>query len=171
MKSFLKTSLVVAAFVPSLALAQAVGGDREFSVSGTGSSDKDFDNTVFSLDFAFGHYLTDTTEIGIRQNVSINDQEGEDTSFNGATRFFADQHFGAGNMRPFVGVSIGGIYGEDVDNTFSAGPEIGLKYYVLEKTFVQGMVEYQFLFESASEVDNRFDDGALFYSVGMGYNF
>lgn len=171
MSKLLKTSLIVAAFVPSLALAQAVGGDKELSLSGTGSSDKDFDNTIFSLDVAFGHYLSDTSEVGIRQNISVNDREGEDTSFNGATRLFFDQHFGAGDLRPFVGVSIGGIYGEDVDNTFSGGPEIGLKYYVLEKTFVQGMVEYQFLFESASEVDERFDDGALFYSVGMGYNF
>lgn len=171
MSKLLKTSLIVAAFVPSLALAQAVGGDKELSLSGTGSSDKDFDNTIFSLDVAFGHYLTDTAEIGVRQNVNVNDREGDDTSFSGATRFFYDQHFGDGQMRPFVGVSLGGIYGEDVDDTFSGGPEVGLKYYVLEKTFVQGMVEYQFLFKSASDVDNRFDDGAFFYSVGMGYNF
>src|SRR5690606_41276774 len=77
MSKLLKTSLIVAAFVPSLALAQAVGGDKELSLSGTGSSDKDFDNTIFSLDVAFGHYLSDTSEVGIRQNISVNDREGE----------------------------------------------------------------------------------------------
>lgn len=42
---------------------------------------------------------------------------------------------------------------------------------MLDKTFVQGMVQYQFLFEDGGDVDDNYDDGVLYYSVGMGFNF
>ena len=58
-----------------------------------------------------------------------------------------------------------------MDESFIAGPEIGIKHWVKDDVFITGMMEYQFLFESASDADDRYDDGAIFYSVGVGYNF
>src|SRR5690606_39814213 len=126
---------------------------------------------VLSVSGSWGTYLSEDSLWGIRQTVSASDSEGESTQFDGATRLFYDYHFGDGKARPFVGVSIGGIYGEGIDETFTAGTEIGRKYYVLENTFIVGLMEYQFLFDSADEADDRFDDGAFFYSLGLGYNF
>lgn len=171
MNRLLVTSILLAALAPAGALAQATAGDREVTLSGTGSSDKDFDNNIFSLEGSWGQYLSDMGEIGVRQTINLSDREDSSSDWSFATRFFYDHHFGGDRMRPFIGVNLGGIYGEKVDDTFSGGPEVGLKYYVLEDTFIMGMVEYQFLFKSASEVDDRFDDGAFFYSVGLGYNF
>ncbi len=68
----------------------------------------------------------------------------------------------------FVGVSIGYLYGDNVNDTFIAGPEVGLRYFINDTTFVNMLVEYEFLFEDADEVDEQFDDGRYVYTVGLG---
>jgi len=32
-------------------------------------------------------------------------------------------------------------------------------------------VEYDLLFNDTTDIDNRFDDGAFFYTLGVGFNF
>lgn len=172
MHKMLKTSLILAAFVPSMALAQAESGDREITINGSGSSDKDFDTTGFDMNASYGQYINDAGQVGVRQSLSISDTEGESTDIDGATVLFYDHHFDVGERaRPFVGLNVGYNYGDRTEETFSAGPEAGLKYYVRNKTFIQGMVQYQFLFDSADEAENNYDDGIVYYSVGVGYNF
>ena len=108
---------------------------------------------------------------GVRQ--SINGTAGEDVrdAWNGSTRLFADYHFGTSDVRPYIGANIGGIYGKSVKETGTAGIDLGLKYYVKEKTFISLGAEYQFLFEDGDDIDNSYDDGAFFYTLGVGFNF
>ena len=174
---YLQTKLLVIPFV-SLSLFSAPGwadtpmqGANEFSISGAGSSDKEFDNNAFVMEASYSYYLSSAAAIGVRQSASVTDSEGNDSDWNGATRAFYDYHFGQQNLRPFLGLHLGYIYGESVEETFIAGPEAGLKYYVLPSTFILGQIEYQFLFEDANDVNDRFDDGAYAYSVGVGYNY
>lgn len=171
MKQIFRTSLVVAAFIPAIGWATPTTGDREITLSGAGSSDKDFNNSGFAFQGSWGEYLSESSLWGIRQSVGIRDSEGESTRFDGSTRVFYDYHFGTGNTRPFVGASLGGVYGDGVDDSFMAGPEIGLKHWVKDDVFITGMMEYQFLFKSGSDARDRYDNGAIFYSVGVGYNF
>lgn len=171
MNRLFKTSLLVAAMLPVVAVAAPVAGDREVTLSGAGSSDKSFDDTVFSVQGSWGTYLDDSAMWGVRQSINARDTEGESVKFDGSTRVFYDYHFGTGQTRPFVGLSLGGIYGDGVDNTFSGGPEIGIKHWVQDKTFITAMAEYQFLFKSGSDARDRYDHGAFFYSVGVGYNY
>lgn len=171
MTRLFKTSMLIAALFPAVALAAPVAGDQEITLNGAGSSDKDFDSTVFSVQGSWGQYLSDASLWGVRQTVSARDQEGESVKFDGSTRVFYDYQFGSGAARPFLGLSVGGVYGDQVDETFMAGPEVGIKYWVLDKTFITAMAEYQFLFKSGSDARDRYDDGAFFYSVGLGYNF
>jgi hypothetical protein len=171
MNRLFKTSMLIAALFPAAALAAPVAGDQEITLNGAGTSDKDFDSTVFSIQGSWGQYLSDSSLWGVRQSINAFDQEGDDVKFDGSTRLFFDYHFGSGSFRPFVGLSLGGVYGERVEETFIAGPEIGIKYWVQDKAFITAMAEYQFLFESGDEARDRYDDGALFYSVGLGYNF
>lgn len=52
---------------------QSVGpesGEREFTVSGTGTSDRDFDSSSFGISADFGWYMSEQTLVGIRQSVS-----------------------------------------------------------------------------------------------------
>jgi len=171
MNRLMKASLLAAALCPAVVFAVPMAGENEVTLSGAGSSDKDFDDTSFSAQGSWGKYLTQESLVGIRQTIGVRDSEGESVDFNGSTRIFYDYHFGTGKTRPFIGVSLGGIYGDGVEETFMAGPEVGIKHWVLDKAFIQGLVEYQFLFKSGSEAKDRFDHGAFFYSVGLGMNF
>lgn len=173
MKQKLLTSTLIAGMLATAPAAFAVGsaGDRELTLQGAGTSSNDFDANIFSLSGSYGWYLNDNGEWGIRQSVGISDAKGRSSDWNGATRLFYDWHFGTGQLRPYLGASLGYIYGESVNETFSAGPEVGLKYYVNDKTFVGLSAEYQFFFEDSNEIDNEFDDGAFYYGLGVGFNF
>lgn len=167
-----KVMLIAAGLLclPLAAQAVPVAGDRELTLSGSGSSDRDFDNNSLGATLEYGVYFTDRTEVGIRQSFSVADRPG-DTSWSGATRVYADYHFGGPTWVPYVGASVGGFYGEDIDETFAAGPELGVKYYVQPNTFILAQAEYQFLFDDADEVDDSFDDGVFLYNFGVGMNF
>jgi hypothetical protein len=167
----------------TIAFAQTVGvsgrpmttidkGTGEFQLSGAGTSDKDFDSNVFNLNLAIGRYMSNSSLGGIRQSASANNHQVEDeTDWNGSTRLFYDYHFMMGSWRPLVGVSIGYIYGETIEESWIAGPELGLKYYVNENAFVSALIEYQFLFDDADEAGDQFEDGVYIYSAGIGINF
>lgn len=171
MYKLLKATLVVTALAPALVFAGATNGDREITISGQGQSDKDFDNNAFSFVASFGKYMSSKSQLGLRQSLSISDPKSGSTDVDGSTVGFYDYHFGRGDLRPFIGANLGYSYGDRTDETFSGGPEAGLKYYVLDKTFIQGLVQYQFLFDSSSDIEDNYDDGIIYYSVGMGYNF
>lgn len=163
------TSLAIAA--PLAAVAAPEAGDRSFTISGTGASDKDFDGNAFGVSFEVGKYADERTLYGIRQSINGLAGEEVDDSWNGSTRLFVDYHFGDGDLRPFLGANIGGVYGESVKETFAAGLEGGFKYFVKDKTYVSFGAEYQFLFDDGDEIDQRFNNGAFFYTVGVGFNF
>lgn len=150
-------------------------GDREFSISGTGGSDQDFNSGTFGVTGDMGWYVRDQVVVGLRQSVNYASIEGEsikDDFWNGSTRGYINYQFLADRARPLLGASLGGIYGDGVNDSAFAGLEMGLKYYVQMKTYVLTRVEYQFLFSSASDATDAFqDDGAWAYTLGMGYNF
>lgn len=171
-----KISAVFAALVLTLvgtsAWAGPQTGDRVLTLSGTGGSDKNFNNNDFGVSGELGYFLSDSLEAGIRQSVNASVQKHANNVYAGSTRAFADWHFGGPNaFQPFIGVNLGGVYGESVKESWSAGPEIGMKYYVKDKTFIQAAAEYQFLFQHANDIDNKFNNGAYFYTLGIGYNF
>jgi len=154
---------------PTFAAQQA--GDRSFTISGTGASDKNFDSTNFGTTAELGWYLSDPLELGLRQSVSVLRAKHADDSWAGSTVGFVDWNFGTNTLVPFIGANLGGIYGDGVHDTGTAGLETGLKYYVKDKTFIAFNVQYDWLFDKSNDIDNRFDDGAFFYSIGVGFNF
>ncbi|MCB1844697.1 MAG: outer membrane beta-barrel protein [Halioglobus sp.] len=167
--SAIAASLLLAA--PLVADAAPEAGDGSVSIFGTGASDKNFDGNNFGVAGEIGYYGSDQLLYGIRQSVSGSAGDDVSDAWNGATRLFADYHFGSGPALPYVGANIGAIYGDGVKNTGSAGLEAGVKYYVLDKTFINFGVEYAFLFDDGDDIDNSFDDGAFFYNLGVGFNF
>ena len=167
-------ALPVAAFAQSSNVGPAEG-DREFTLSGTGSSDQSFDSASIGMSADLGWYTSDNMVFGIRQSLNYADIEGEnatDDFWNGATRGYVNHQFLDDRARPFVGASLGGIYGDGVKDSAFAGLETGIKYYVRSKTFIIARAEYQFLFSDTDEASDAFqDDGAWAYTVGLGYNF
>lgn len=181
-KSFSLTLFASALLIPAYTQAHEmqaghVGpqeGAREFSLSGTGASDKDFDNSSFGLSADLGWYLSDRTVAGVRQSIIYADVQGANLSndfWSGSTRGYIDYHFGNNKLRPFIGATLGYIYGDGVKDTGVAGPEAGLKYYVLDSTYILGRIEYQFLFDSGGSASDNYDDGSMNYVVGVGFNF
>lgn len=171
MKNVLAIAVSALLLSPLAAVAGPEAGDRSFTLSGTGASDKNFDGNAFGVSAEIGQYHNEQLLWGVRQ--SINGSAGEDVrdAWNGSTRVFADYHFGTGDVRPYLGANIGGIYGKSVKETGTAGIDFGLKYFVKEKTFIALGAEYQFLFEDGDDIDNTYDDGAFLYTLGVGFNF
>lgn len=107
MNRLFKTTLMIAAMLPAIAGAAPMTGDKEITLGGAGSSDKDFDDTIFSVQGSWGQYLSESSLWGVRQTVNARDTEGESVKFDGSTRVFYDYHFGTGKARPFIGAKIG----------------------------------------------------------------
>jgi hypothetical protein len=150
------------------------GGEREFTLGGSGSSNRDFDSSNGGVSFSYGQYLNETNLLVLRQSINYSNPStpGASQSWYGATRLAFDHHLTArGAFRPFVGANIGGVYGDSVRDTFAAGLEVGGKYYVQPRTFIYAIVEYGWFFRKARSLDDTFDDGAFNWGVGIGFNF
>lgn len=144
-----------------------VKGDRTLALSGGGSSDKEFDTSVASLQIGLGRFVADSVAVGIRQGISFADVPAGD-AWNGSTRLAADYFLDMGRFKPFVGASLGYLYGDTVKEQFVAGPDAGARVFVNDTTFINLVVEYQFLFENADGARNSYDDGRFVYALGMG---
>lgn len=177
--SLLATALLAAALLAQPTAAQEDddpeygpdAGDWELTLTGSGSNDNNFDAGGFGASGSIGYFLTDRTEVFVRQTLNLADSEDADDSMLGSTRVGLDYHVPIGRFYPFVGVNLGGVYGDEIEETFAAAPEVGVKYYALEKTFLFALAEYQFFFDNASSADEAFDDGLFVYSVGVGFHW
>jgi len=148
-----------------------VKGDWEFTMGGGGTSDKNFESNAANANFTLGYFLTDRFALALRQNISYAGNDNGD-AFAGQTRLALDYHLKLGErFFPYIGVNAGGLYGDNVSESWTAGLEAGAKYYVLPKTFLFGHFEWGWAFDDADEFDNAFEDGAFIYSIGVGFNF
>jgi hypothetical protein len=158
--------------VPSIAMAQPEAGNWELTLTGQGSNDNDFDSGDFGINVSLGHFLTKELEVAVRQGVSYSDgfDDGED-NLNGSTVIALDYHFDLGQWQPFVGILGGGVYGDGTNDTFLAGAEAGVKYFVNKTTFIFGTARYEFFFDDGDEFDDAADDGRFVYGLGIGFLF
>ena len=182
-----KTNLIASLLILALPLAASAqtavsapgtvdltrrAGEHEFTLGGAGAANKDFDNTFGGVNFSYGVYINETLMWALRQSINYSNPDIGGTQWNGSTRLALDQHLAAhGALRPFVGVNIGGVYGDAVRDTFAAGLEGGVKYYVQPRTFIYAIAEYGWFFRRARSIDNSFDDGQFNWGLGVGFNF
>lgn len=145
-------------------------GDWELTLGGSGSSDRHFESGGIGFSGSIGYFLTEHWELALRQSYNYADN-GAGDSWNASTRAAVDFHFDLNRLQPFIGVNLGGLYGKRVDDSWAAGLEAGLKYYVKPKTFIFVQGEYDWLFNDSDRIDNNFDEGAFVYSLGIGFNF
>ena len=147
-------------------------GDWELTLGANGNSDNEFNSGGFSFGGSLGYFLTEGFELGARQSITYFDAEDVESAFAGTTRAFLDYNIDLDRVRPFLGVNIGGRYGNSqVDETGLAAPEVGVKFFALEKTFLMASMEYQFFFENVDDADDNFDDGQFLYGLAVGFNF
>ena len=168
----LRKGMVVAALLmlPTLSYGYFEEGDKEITLSGFAANGPDLDGVNIGANGSIGYFMTDNLELSLRQSLSYTDI-GVDSSLNGSTRVALDFHFDLEAWQPFVGGNFGYVYGDAVNDTFEAAPEAGVKWFVNSTTFVFAMVEYQFFFDSADDVDSSFEDGQFLWSLGIGFRF
>ena len=169
---FALLGLIACSILPAAAQGQGfVAGDKTFNLSGNGSSNNDLDNTTVGLELALGYFFSDNLAGEIRQGLSVTDVPGSDDDWNGATRGALDLYLGTQDICPYIGASLGYIYGDAVADTWVAGPEAGLKFFVNSTTYIGLLVEYEFFFDEGDSVSDAFDDGRFVYSLGIGFKF
>jgi hypothetical protein len=150
-------------------------GTWELTLTGAGASNQDADAGNASLQFSLGYYVIDQLEILVRQGVGYVDNDnltGGGTSVTASTAVALDYHFDLDRFQPFIGAGFGYNYGDsDVDETFFAGPEGGVKYFVNDTTFLYGLVQYQWFFDDAEDIEDNSEDGSFLYAVGIGFTW
>jgi hypothetical protein len=151
-------------------------GSQEFSLSGSGASNKQLNDSLGGAAFSYGDFIFDSTEVLIRQTFAYTNPAtpGVGSRWNGTTKLALDQLLcGPGRLRPFVGANLGYIYGQTVNHTWAAGLEAGLRYYVLPRTFLFAETEYDWFFRHIHNIgnSNHFNQGQVNWSLGMGFNF
>jgi len=169
----LRKLLVVAAFLmlPAVAAnAQFQASDWELTLSGQGANGPDFNGTNFGVSFGLGYFVSKELEVAVRQSVNYSDDTGAGSSFAGITDLAIDYHFDMGRWQPFLGANVGYRWG-DVHNTFLAGPEGGVKYFVNANTFIEFSVQYEFFFDNNSDASDAFSDGQFIYNLGIGFKW
>ncbi|HWA25844.1 MAG TPA: hypothetical protein VG734_09295 [Lacunisphaera sp.] len=151
--------------------AQAAGV-REFTLGGSGQSNKHMDDSMGGVDFSYGSFLSPNSQWALRQSISYANPNVGDSGWNGATRLVYDYSFNHdGFARPFIGAGGGRIYGDTVNDAWTAGLEVGSKFFVRSRTFIYAMASYDWLFDRGSQIDDRFDDGRIGWNLGIGYQF
>lgn len=154
--------------------APATDSKWELTLVGSGQSDNSFDTTQLSGQVQVGYYFNDQMQVNFRQGITFTDTNGGGSDFTGASAVGFDYHFDYGQDQrviPFLGASIGYLYGDGVNDTFEAGPEAGLKWYVNDTTFIFGQVAYLWNFDNGGDAGDNFDDGRFQYSLGVGFRF
>ena len=155
--------------LPVVAHAQFEAGDFSLTLGGSGANSNDFDGVTWSVNGELGYFLTKEAEIGIRQGIAYSDFAG--SNWSGATVVFFDYNFDLGRIVPYVGANIGYIYGDNVNDTWEAGPEGGVKFFVNSTTFIQLSVAYEFFFDSSDNIGDAFGDGQWVYGLLIGFRF
>lgn len=170
MTKYIKNALWALALAGGIAsaTAQPQAGDWEFTLGGGGSSDTDFDNGGVGINGSFGYFYNANISTSVRQSINFVNA-GADEEWSGSTRLAVDYHFLFDKLVPFVGANFGADYNED-DSVWGIGPEVGLKYFVHEKTFLFVLGEYRWLFDDFSQADNNADDGRFAFTFGVGFN-
>ena len=153
--------------LPALAQAQFEAGNWALTLSGSGSNDQDFDGGSVGVNGSLGYFMSKEFEVGVRQALTWSDQVGGGgSSWSGDTRIFADYHFDMDRWQPYVGAFIGYVYGDAVaEDSWVAGPEVGVKYFVNSTTFIDVNAAYAF------NLEEGLDDGGFFYGLGIGFRW
>lgn len=161
---------VLCLVLPVAGFAQGFNqGDKEVLLNANGTSENDFDSTIFSFAGEIGYFFTPNIQGALRQGIQFTSVEGAGSSTNASTRAAADFNLDLGRFWPFAGANIGYIYGEDTSDSWVFGLEGGLKLFVNNTTFLLGRLEYQWLITNSG--GRGFSDGLWVYTIGIGFRW
>ena len=162
--------LAVALLPATVAQAQFEAGDWELRLNGAGRADNNVDAGSVEVNGSLGYVLDPNWEVSLRQSIGYVDTGG-DNAYNASTKVGLDYHFDAGRWQPFVGAQLGFHYGDQFRDTWSMGPEAGVKYFMSDNAFVYGQIGYDWFLRNAGDAAGNFNDGQFVYGVGIGFRW
>ncbi len=139
-------------------------GNWEATLTGTGQSTDDFDNSNFGVTGSMGRYFTKNFIVTFKQGITYDDV-GDSSLVNGRSVIQPAYQWDFAKWQPYLGLNAGAIYGAGVDDAGLIGPEAGVKYFVNGSTFIFGNIAYEAL------MDDCCNDGNVPYSIGIGFDF
>jgi hypothetical protein len=140
-------------------------GNWEGTLTGSGLSTHEFDNNGFGMTGSIGYYYTKNILFTMKQGLQLSDTQNSNTRLGGRTVVQGAYQWDFARFQPYIGLNVGGIYGADIEDDAVVGPEVGLKYFVNESTFLFGNVGYEM------RIGHCCTDGIVPYSVGVGFDF
>jgi len=145
-------------------------GDFEVRVGGTGFSKKEFGRSAFNLSGNVGYFFSRFFEVSLRQELSYDSDVSD--HWTGGTHGGFDLNVPLGRLEPYVGMSIGHLYGNSaLNDLWEFDPGLGLKWYVQSHTFMYAEAAYSVLFTNFDNLGDGFDNGIFKFSLGIGFNF
>jgi len=175
-KGLVLAAMALVMSLPAVAKADPPAQPYEITLGLGASHGPDLNGFNASGNVSIGYFVTNDLELSVRQTLQYTDvgqSGGGGSSWDGSTRLALDWHFTMGDrgqVRPFIGANIGYVYGENVNDTWEAAPEAGVKVMVGANAFIYIMVEYQFFFDTGASTQ-AFSDGQFLYSAGVGFRF
>lgn len=139
-------------------------GNWEATLTGSGQSDYKFKENSLGLSGSLGYFFTKNWLVSLKQSANANDT-GDSTLLNGRSVLQAAYQFDLDRWQPYIGMNVGGYYGAGIEDDAAFGPEVGIKYYVNESTFLYGNMAYEVPFDDCCK------GGIVPYAVGVGFNF
>jgi hypothetical protein len=140
-------------------------GDWEAFIGGNGVSTDEFDSNTIGAQGSIGYYALKWLPVSLRQSYAAQFGSHVNDRNQFATTAALDFQAPLGRWQPFLGGFVGYTYGHNSSGI--AGPEGGIKVFVNESTFVQGIFQYGWLFDKNLSWEN----GTALYSIGVGWNF
>ena len=117
-------------------------------------------------------------QLGIRQSFNLNYNKNESDVWNAVTapffnyHFFNDELFGLQlpkTVSPYIGGLVGAVW-NDKDFSGTVGPQIGVKAYFTEASFIGIGYRYEWFFDKIHDVDKTQNANHV-VSVGFGHSW
>jgi hypothetical protein len=164
-------ALVLALCGPALqARAEFHTQDWELTLAGSARNDSDFSESSIGKSGSLGYFPLRDLELSIRDTITYTDV-GRDTLTDIRVATAVDWHFPLGRSHrfiPFVGATLGYQFGNGVLDTWYAGPEAGIKYFVNNDAFLFFRAEYDIFFDTTGDSSS---DSQFVYQFGIGFRF
>ncbi len=166
-------SMFLVVFLAIGGYAAQTAGESEIQLSGGFHHTNDTDVGTATLDVSYGYHLTNVWEIGIGQTLNYAFIDHGDDQWTASTTPFVYYHIRGLSLndtfQPFLGAFVGAIYNDD-KTTGTAGPAVGFKAFLNDKTFLITKYRYEWFFEDlelgdASDTSN----GNHVVTLGLGF--
>jgi hypothetical protein len=155
----------------SVVTAAPQRGAHELQVSGGFFHSEGSDVGSFNADLSWGYYLTPGWQFGLRQALNYNFIDDERDIWTATTSPFLNYNFRVTDIIvPYLGGFLGLVW-NDRDATGTIGPQVGVKFFVHESTFLNLGYRYEFFFDRIDTIDDNSTRGNHVFNIGVGFTW